>query len=147
MQFSSASPTSSLRASAPPTTCVATAAPRSLDRGALTTTGRSTKLARGSFGGDIWHVHYRALDTTDVFSLNLNNMPGANLWSSTDPNAFRDRRVPSINAVDPNLKPMYQDQTNFGVEHQLTPTTVIGAHYVHNDLRQTIEDLGALAER
>jgi hypothetical protein len=28
---------------------------------------------------------------------------------------------------------------------QLTPTTVIGAHYVHNDLRQTIEDLGACA--
>lgn len=102
------------------------------------------ELARGSFGGDYWHVFYRSLDTTDVLNLSLNNMPGRNLWSATNPAAFRDRRVPSINAVDPDLQPMSQDQTNFGVEHQLTPTTVVGAHYVHNDLRQTIEDLGAL---
>ncbi len=46
------------------------------------------ELVRGSFGGDIWHVFYRSLDTTDVFSLSLNNMPGRNLWSSTDPNAL-----------------------------------------------------------
>ncbi|MFN7915827.1 MAG: carboxypeptidase regulatory-like domain-containing protein [Vicinamibacterales bacterium] len=102
------------------------------------------ELSRGSFGGDYWHVFYRSLDTTDVFNLSINNMPGQNLWSATNPAAFRDRRVPSIDAVDPDLRPMSQDQTNFGVEHQLTPTTVIGAHFVHNNLRETIEDLGAL---
>ncbi len=111
------------------------------------------ELARGSFGGDIWHVYYRSLDTTDVFNLSLDNMPGRDLWNPTVANAFRDRRVPAINEetaaqggglVDPDLKPMSQDQTNIGIEHQLTPTTVIGAHYVHNNLRQTIEDLGAL---
>jgi hypothetical protein len=111
------------------------------------------ELARGSFGGDIWHVYYRSLDTLDVFNLNLNNMPGRDLWQPNVANSFRDRRVPAINEatsaaggglVDPDLKPMSQDQTNFGVEHQLTPTTVVGAHYVHNNLRQTIEDLGAL---
>jgi len=113
------------------------------------------ELARGSFGGDFWRVFYRSLDTTDVYSLNLNNMPGRDLWQPNVANSYRDRRVPAINEqtaaaggglVDPDLKPMSQDQTNFGIEHQLTPTMVIGAHYVHNDLRQTIEDLGALVD-
>jgi hypothetical protein len=102
------------------------------------------ELVRGSFGGDIWHVFYRSLDTTDVFNLSLDNMPGTNLWSATDANAFRDRRVVDLSGIDPDLKPMSQDQTNFGVEHQLTPTTMVSAHYVHNSLQNTIEDIGTL---
>jgi hypothetical protein len=102
------------------------------------------ELVRGSFGGDIWRVFYRSLDTTDVFSLNLNNMPGRNLWSSTDPNAFRDRRVVDFEGIDPDLKPMSQDQTNLGIEYQLNQTTMVGAHYVHNSLQNTIEDIGTL---
>ncbi len=40
------------------------------------------ELSRGSFGGDIWHIYYRSLDTLDINSLNLNNMPGRDLWGS-----------------------------------------------------------------
>ena len=38
------------------------------------------ELARGSFGGDTWLVNYRSLDTLDVNSLSLSNMPGRDLW-------------------------------------------------------------------
>jgi hypothetical protein len=100
------------------------------------------ELARGSYGGDKWHVFYRGLDTLDVFSLNLNNMPGADLWGSAS--GFRDRRVPNFDSTDPNIKAMYQDATNAGIEYQINPTTVFGATYVHNKLTRTIEDLGGI---
>jgi hypothetical protein len=113
------------------------------------------ELARGSFGGDVWNIYYHTLDTTDVFNLNLTNMPGRNLWNpaggscntAADCQAavgYRDRRVPNFNTVDPNIKPMSQDATNVGVEYQLNPTTVFSATYVHNNLRRTIEDIGSL---
>ncbi len=102
------------------------------------------ELPRGSFGGDIWYVYYRSLDTTDVLNLNLSNMPGTDLWQPGVPNSRRDRRAPSIENVDPDLRPMSQDQFNVGTEYQLTPSSVVGVHYIHNSLRETIEDLGAI---
>jgi hypothetical protein len=97
------------------------------------------ELARGSFGGDTWLVNYRALDTLDVNSLNLSNMPGQDLWGGA-----RDRRVPNFDTIDPDLKPMYQDATNLGLEYQLNPTTAITVNYVHNKLTRAIEDVGSL---
>jgi hypothetical protein len=98
------------------------------------------ELARGSFGGDSWLVYYRSLDTLDVNSLNLNNKPGRDLWGGP-----RDRRVPNFNTIDPDLKPMFQDETNFGAEYQLNSATVLGVNYVHNNLNRAIEDVGSLA--
>ena len=97
------------------------------------------ELARGSFGGDTWLVSYRSLDTLDVNSLNLANMPGRDLWGGV-----RDRRVPNFDTIDPDLKPMFQDATNLGLEYQLNPTTAIGVNYVHNKLTRAIEDVGSL---
>jgi outer membrane receptor protein involved in Fe transport len=97
------------------------------------------ELARGSFGGDTWLVNYRTLDTLDVYNLNLSNMPGRDLWGG-----IRDRRVPNFNTIDPNLKPMFQDATNVGIEYQWTPTTAFGVNYVHNKLTRAIEDVGSL---
>jgi hypothetical protein len=98
------------------------------------------ELSRGTFGGDYWRIYYRALDTVDVFNLNLSNRPGRNLWASE----FRDRRVPGFDTVAPGLKPMSSDLTNAGVEFQLSPGMVFRGGYVHNNLRRTIEDLGVL---
>jgi hypothetical protein len=98
------------------------------------------ELARGSFGGDTWITYYRSLDTLDVNSLSLANMPGQDLWGGG-----RDRRVPNFNTIDPELKPMFQDATNAGVEYQLTPTTALSVNYVHNKLTRAIEDVGSLA--
>ena len=101
------------------------------------------ELARGGFGGDIWYAHYRSLDTTDVFSLSGENMPGRNLWSD-EPGSYQDLRLPNFDTVDPNLKPMSQDTFNVGSEYQLNQNTVFTANFVHNNLRRTIEDLGVL---
>ena len=101
------------------------------------------ELARGSFGGDVWNIYYRALDTTDVFNLSLDNKPGANLWTGGG-NSYRDRRVPNFNTVDPALKPMSQDELNLGTEFQLNNTTALSVNFVHNNLRRTIEDVGSL---
>lgn len=98
------------------------------------------ELSRGTFGGDFWRIRYRGLETTDVFSLSGTNAPGANLWSSE----FRDRRVPSFDLIDKEIKPMSTDLVNAGVEYQLSSHTVFRASYVRNNLRRTIEDLGAL---
>ena len=57
-------------------------------------------VSRGGFGGDIWRVQYRSLDTTDVFSLSGTNLPGRNLWTP-EAGSFRDRRVPNFDTVDP----------------------------------------------
>jgi len=97
-------------------------------------------LARGSFGGDLWHIFYRSLDTLDIGSLNINNLPGRDLWGS--PTGFRDLRATF--SLDPNIKPMFQDSTNISYEQQLNPTTTFSVNYIHNKLTRTIEDFSAL---
>ncbi|MBI2187562.1 MAG: TonB-dependent receptor [Acidobacteria bacterium] len=101
------------------------------------------ELPRGSFGAETWCINYRALDTLDLGSLNLNNMPGRDLWVTQG--SCRDRRVPSFaNEIDPELEPMRQSSTSAGFEYQLARNAVLTIHYVHNDLLETIEDVGFL---
>jgi len=102
------------------------------------------ELPRGSYGGDIWQIYYRSLDTLDIGSLNLSNMPGKDLWDPKTANSFRDRRVPNFDSTDPEIKPMYQDSTSLGMEYQVGSNSTFGTHYIHNQLGRTIEDLGGL---
>ena len=100
------------------------------------------ELVRGSFGGDVWKEYYHALDEdTDIYSLTLANMPGNNLLGTDE---YRDFRIPSFgeDAIDPDIKPMYQDTMVIGSEFQLNSSTVIGANWVHARLSRTIEDIG-----
>ena len=99
------------------------------------------ETARGAFGGDIWNIYYRSLDTLNVLSLSGTNMPGNNLWAG---GAYRDRRLPSFDAVASGIKPMAEDVYTGGVEYQLAPFTVLRADYVGTRLIRTIEDLGGL---
>jgi hypothetical protein len=103
-------------------------------------------VARGTFGADIWQIYYRPLDTLDVLSLNLQNMPGRNLWAeSTGTNSpYRDLRVPGFDHLDPDIKPMSSDNMNVGVEYEIRPQMVFSARYVRNKLNRTIEDIGIL---
>jgi len=102
------------------------------------------ELVRGSFGGDIWKEWWYSLDTTDIFSLGLNNLQGKNLWSDV-PGSYQDHRVPAFgpDAVDPNLKPMYVDNSVIGFEYQRNQW-VFSTRYVATRLRRTIEDIGRL---
>ncbi|MBI2687456.1 MAG: TonB-dependent receptor [Acidobacteria bacterium] len=102
------------------------------------------ELARGTFGGDYWRVRYYALENPNVFSITSTNRPGAPLWNPAQPNAFRDRRVPGFNTIDPQIKPMGTDNINLGTEFRVGPQIVVRASWVHNNLLRTIEDLGVL---
>ncbi len=97
-------------------------------------------LARGTFGAETWNIYYRTLDTLDVFNINLQNMPGQNMWISD----HRDRRVPGFQYVDPNIKPMSADTIHAGVEWEVKKDMVFTGRYVRNKLNRTIEDMGAL---
>jgi outer membrane receptor protein involved in Fe transport len=101
------------------------------------------ELPRGSFGAETWCIYYRGLNTTDISSLSLSNMPGNDIWQT--PGSCRDRRVPSFGAdIDPDIEPMKQASTSGGVEYQIGNNSVITAHYIHNELLETIEDIGFL---
>jgi outer membrane receptor protein involved in Fe transport len=103
-------------------------------------------LPRGSFGAETWCIYYRSLDTLDLGSLNLSNMPGRDLWTAGgNTGGCRDRRVPSFaDSIDPDLKPMRQSSFSAGTEFQIGRSSVLTVHYIHNDLLETIEDLGVL---
>ncbi len=101
------------------------------------------ELPRGSFGAETWCIYYRGLETLELGSLNLGNMPGSDLW--INPGTCRDRRVPSFDeSIDPNIKPMKQASTSAGMEYQLGTNSVFTLHYIHNELLETIEDIGFL---
>jgi hypothetical protein len=104
-------------------------------------------LARTVFGGEIWKTYYRSLDSPDVFSLSLNNMPGRDLWNP-GVTAYRDRRsaVAGLNSVDPDLQPTSQDQWSAGVDYQWKPDTLIGLRYLHQNMRRAVEDLAVLRQ-
>jgi hypothetical protein len=103
------------------------------------------ELPRGSFGAETWCINYHALDTLALDTINLTNRPGADLWAPFQGSPCRDRRVPSFaSSIDPDLKPMRQSSTSAGWEFQVNRNSVVSVHYIHNDLLETIEDLGAL---
>lgn len=100
------------------------------------------ELSRNALGSDFWRIYYRSLDTLDVSSLSLSNMPGRDLWIV--PGSFRDQDVPGLDRVDPGTKSTYQDSASVGFERQIGAHAVATVHYVHNDLRQVIEDVGTV---
>ena len=101
------------------------------------------EMPRGSFGGDIWCIKYRAIDNpNDPFNANFSNAPGRDIWKGGGD--CRDRRVPSFDTVVKDAKPMSQDSFSAGFDMEVNPRTVATVHYVHNNLNRTIEDLGAL---
>ncbi|MCC6538141.1 MAG: TonB-dependent receptor [Bryobacterales bacterium] len=104
------------------------------------------ELARGTFGGDYWRVRYYSLDSPDVFNITSTNRPGRPLWNPADPAAFRNRRVPGFDTIDPQIKPMGVDNMNFGTEFRVGPQMVFRASYVRTRLIRTIEDLGVLVD-
>lgn len=104
------------------------------------------ELARGTFGGDYWRVRYYALESPNVFSITSTNRPGRPLWNPAQPDAFRDRRVPGFDTIDPLIKPMGIDNYNAGTEFRIGSQMVLRASWVRNRLIRTIEDLGVLVD-
>ena len=101
------------------------------------------ELPRGSFGGDTWHIYYRALDTLDLGSLNLTNMPGRDLWVRAGQLPRSPRAELRLDRPEHQADVPGQHQRRHRVSSSAA-TCVLGAHYVHNNLGRTIEDIGAL---
>jgi hypothetical protein len=103
------------------------------------------ELPRGSFGGDKWLEYYYTLDTPNWPTL----VDGANCPPACEGTLIRgpiDFRHPSFgdDAIDPDLKPMRQQEASAGVEHQLNNYMAISARYVHKQIDRAIEDTGFL---
>jgi hypothetical protein len=103
------------------------------------------QLPRGSFGGDKWLEYYYTLDTYDWTNL----AAGANCPPACAGTLIRgpiDFRHPSFgsDAIDPDLKPMRQQEATVGLEHQLSDLVALGVRYVHKQLDRAIEDTGSL---
>jgi hypothetical protein len=98
------------------------------------------ELPRGSFGGDKWLEYYYTLDTFDW--PNLVSSPACppacpgRLLRTTD---FRHISVGS-NAIEPDLKPMRQQEATAGIEHQLSDVMSLSVRYVHKQIDRAIED-------
>jgi hypothetical protein len=98
------------------------------------------ELPRGSFGGDRWLEYYYTLDTFDWPNLLASSScppacPGQ-LMRETD---FRHISVGS-SAIEPDLKPMRQQEASAGVEHQLNDRMAVSVRYVHKQIDRAIED-------
>jgi hypothetical protein len=99
------------------------------------------RLARGSFGGDIWNIYYRARHDGRVQpqpEQHAAAICGTHGPGRTVTAACRTSTRSIRTSADA------QDATNVGFETQINPTTVFGATYVHNKLPRTIEDVGSL---
>jgi outer membrane receptor protein involved in Fe transport len=102
------------------------------------------ELPRGSFGGDKWLEYYYTLDNYNWNTL-VDNTSCPPTCSGT---LFRttDFRHPSFgaDAIEPNLKPMKQQEFTAGLDHQLNDAMSVGIRYVHKQVDRAIEDTGAL---
>ena len=102
------------------------------------------ELPRGSFGGDKWLEYYYTLDTFNWPTIDDSpNCPPAcpgTLFRTTD---FRHPSFGS-DAIEPDLKPMKQQEMTFGLDHQLNDRMSLQLHYVHKQVDRAIEDTGAL---
>jgi hypothetical protein len=102
------------------------------------------ELPRGSFGGDKWLEYYYTLDTynwnTLVDAQGCTPACSGTLFRTTD---FRHPSFGS-DSIEPDLKPMKQQEMTFGFDHQLNDVMSAGVHYVHKQVDRAIEDTGAL---
>jgi hypothetical protein len=103
------------------------------------------ELPRGSFGGDKWLSYYYTLDTFNWPTL----VDGANCPPACSGTLIRgpiDFRHPSFgsDAIDPDLKPMRQQEATIVLDHQLNDLMSVGVHYVHKQVDRAIEDTGSL---
>ena len=104
------------------------------------------ELPRGSFGGDKWLEYYYTLDTFDYNTLVTG--PGCPpACSGTLIRGPIDFRFVSLDEahIDPDLKPMRQQEATFGIEHEINNRLGASVRYVHKQVDRAIEDTGALA--
>ena len=106
------------------------------------------ELPRGAFGGDKWIEHYYTLDSLDYLTIGAIPATGAFPGTFLEDVNFRipsnDPSCPECGAIDPDLKPMRQQELVFGMEHELSARVSLSARYVHKQVDRAIEDVGII---
>lgn len=110
------------------------------------------ELPRGSFGGDKWVDYYYTWDNPDLLVNNCktgtNTIKERPTCSGGTFIEALDRRFNSAedldSGVEPNLKPMEQNEFQIGITRELNAQVVVGARYIDKRLVRTIEDVGVL---
>ena len=102
-------------------------------------------IGRVMFGADRWVSYYYTLDTYDWPAINCDYPP------SSGPNCpgtyiaqFDNRSVandPSLNLVDPNLRPTQTEEFTLGVDHELNKTMSVGVRFVRKWADYVIESV------
>lgn len=113
------------------------------------------EMPRGSFGGDKWVDYFFTWDSPNFLANSTSSCATGTNTIAQRPACpaggfieALDRRFNSAEAldeaVDPNLKPMEEDEYQVGVNRELARNIVVGARYVRKNLVRTIEDVGVL---
>ena len=109
------------------------------------------EMPRGSFGADKWITHVYPLETLDWQTLPngcaiSDNTLTQNPCPALGPGQHRDLRAPTdpAESIDPDLRPMKNQEFQFGLDWQAAKNSVIGLRYVNKKLLDTIEDVGVL---
>jgi Carboxypeptidase regulatory-like domain len=100
-------------------------------------------LARELFGAQTWRTYYRALDDPgSIAAVSLAHMPGTDLWLGSG--AFRDNHPPVFDAIDPAVRPTYQNRLNVAYDVALPHRHYMVLRFAHTTLRHAMEDVTAL---
>jgi len=107
------------------------------------------EMPRGSFGGDKWIWFDFKIENPDWTKWQCSNVTTS---QSTIPtctgglvyNTNVDLRHPSLDLIEPNLKPMESTEFTLGGQHELNNQLAVGFRYVNKHLVRTIEDVGVL---
>jgi hypothetical protein len=116
------------------------------------------ELPRGSLGGEQWHIYYYGLDTYNWKGINCQEndsaCPGTKFevstlrFGSNEPNNPETVGVmnkyfgKTRNMIQDDIKPVQSQEFSFGLDHELSTVTSVGARYVHKWVSRTIEDFG-----
>jgi len=107
------------------------------------------EMPRGSFGGDKWiwfdykieDPNWKNWNCTGVGTTqgNVPTCTGGLVYNNST-----DLRFPSLDLIEPDLKPMESVEFTVGAQHELTNQIALGFRYVNKHLVRTIEDVGVL---
>jgi hypothetical protein len=110
-------------------------------------------LPRGAFGGDYWHNCYSTLDDPN-YTLIVPTRTAAGTYCPP-PAAYPGTALGEFNfrsvsndatdsLLDPNMKPMRQQELIFGADWAISPMLALESRYARKRLDRAIDDVGVL---
>lgn len=106
------------------------------------------EMPRGSFGGDKWIWFDFKIEDPDWTKWQCSNVTTSQSTIPTCTGGLvyagrsTDLRFPSLDLIEPDLKPMESQEFTLGFQHELSNEIAVGVRYVNKHLVRTIEDVG-----